>query len=57
MPIIRKKKRNQEILMETARFFRISQPRLPHSVCAIQGGGKAGGPILQLRLAWPRTPK
>jgi hypothetical protein len=43
--------------MMTARFFRIGQPRLPHSAIAIQGGGKTGRPILQLRLASPGTPK
>jgi hypothetical protein len=57
MPIISKKKRNQEVRMETARFFRICQPRLPHSAFDIQRGGQAGDPNLQLTLAWPRTPK
>jgi hypothetical protein len=57
MPINRRKKRNREIRMSTARFFRSCQPRLPHSVFIFQGGGKAGRPILQLRLAQPKTPK
>jgi hypothetical protein len=50
MPMIKmakRKKRNREIRMSTARFFRIRQPRLPHSACLIQGGDKAGRPILQ----------
>jgi hypothetical protein len=57
MPIVKRKKRNREIRMSTARFFGIFLPRLPHSVFAIQEGGKAGRPILQLRLACPSTPK
>jgi hypothetical protein len=43
--------------MITAQFFGIFLPRPPHTVFAIQGGGKAGRPILQLRLAWSNAPK
>jgi hypothetical protein len=57
MPIIRKRKRSREIRMSNRSILQEVPQRPPYSAFIVQEGGKEGLPILQLRLAWPRTPK